>query len=214
MKLPYRAAIFDLDGTLFDSMNAWVEIDRRFFSKRNLPFPPDYPDAVKGLNFTEAAEYTVSRFSLGERIEDVTNEWLKSSREYYANEVCLKPHAKEFLALLRRNGVLLAIATSSKRNLFAPALQRCGIAEYFEFAVTTEEIGRGKAFPDIYLEAARRLGAAPADCAVFEDVVTAVKSARRAGFYTVAVRDDASLHEEEALKRSATRYVRSFAELL
>ena len=214
MKKKFEGAIFDLDGTLLDSLGAWPEIDYRFLGKRGIPLPPDYPHAIKHMHFFEAAEYTISRFSLSERAEDIVAEWLSMVKDYYAHEVELKPYAKDYLKLLSAQGVKMAIATSSRRELFEPALKRLGVAKYFSAAITAEEVGRGKTFPDIYLQAAQKIGVAPQNCAVFEDVLLAVKTAHAAGFYTVAVADACSLREEEELKNNSDEYLHSFAELL
>lgn len=210
----FKNAIFDLDGTLLDSLGAWPEIDLRFLEKRGIPLPPDYPQAIKHMHFSEAADYTISRFSLRERAEDIVAEWLSMVKDFYAHEVKLKAFVKEYLQTLRAAGIKMAIATSSRRELFEPALKRLGVEEYFTTSVTAEEAGRGKSYPDIYLEAARRIHAEPKDCAVFEDVITAVKTAHGAGFYTVAVSDGASKNEEQELRKYSDYFLQSFAELL
>ena len=210
----FKAAVFDLDGTLFDSLGAWPEIDRKFLGKRSIPLPPDYAHAIKHMHFFEAADYTIARFSLDERAEDVVAEWMDMVKDYYTNEVTLKPFAREYLQTLQSRGVKMAVATSSRRELFEPALKRLKIDGYFSFALTAEETGRGKAFPDIYLEAARKLDAIPKECAVFEDVPTAVKTAHDAGFFTVAVFDKVSAHEEEELRKNSDYFLHSFEELL
>lgn len=211
---PFQYAIFDLDGTLLDSLGAWTEIDRRFFAMRNLPLPPGYADAIKTLSFTEAAHYTKAQFSLSDSPEEIVAEWKQMIQAFYENEVTLKPFAKEYLLSLSGRGVKLAVATSSRRELFLPALKRHGIDAYFSAFVTSEDVGCGKSSPDIYLEAARQLGASPQDCAVFEDARTAVKTAHGAGFYTVAVFDEYSAHEQRQLKESSDYFLRSYEEIL
>lgn len=209
-----KGAIFDLDGTLLDSLKAWPEIDYKFLAKRGISLPPDYPHAIKHMHFYEAAHYTIARFSLDENADDVVREWTDMVKEYYANDVTLKPFAREYLEALLARGVKIAIATSSRRELFLPALKRLNIEPYFHAVVTAEDVGRGKNSPDIYLEAARRLGVSPTECAVFEDVPVAAHTAHGAGFYTVAIFDEASAHEEAALREHSDLYIRSFSELL
>ncbi len=208
-----KGAIFDLDGTLLDSLGAWSEIDRKFFAKRNIPLPPDYSQAVKHLYLKEAAEYTVRRFGLRESSDDIVAEWKAMTQEFYDREVTLKPFAKEYLQRLKERGVKTGIATSSSPELFTPALRRCGVAEFFSVTVTSDEVGRGKNYPDIYLETARRLGLEKEHCAVFEDLSTAVKCAHDAGFYSVAVYDKLSAHETPFLETHSDLFIRSFAEL-
>lgn len=208
-----RGAVFDLDGTLFDSMGVWMEVDRQFLSKRKITMPDDYHDEVKCRNFPEAAQYTKSRFALPESEEEIMREWSEMTQRRYESDVVLKPYAKEYLTSLKERGVKLAIATSSKQALYAPVFARCGIAEYFDTVVTTEDT-KPKRFSDVYEEAARRLGLSPCDCAVFEDIAVGIQSAKRAGFYTVAVHDVASAADRALLRTHADLYIQSFRELL
>lgn len=214
MKLPegIKGAIFDLDGTLLDSLHVWADVDRRFFERRGLPLPPDYYDAVKLLDLSAAAHYTKERFALPEPPECFVEEWLSMIREEYALHIGMKPYAKEFLLALRQKGIRLALATSASSELFLPALMRHGVKELFSAFATTGE-SRPKHFPDVYLLAAERLSLPPDACAVFEDVLAGIESAKRGGFYTVAVEERAE-RAGGALKAAADRYVTSFSELL
>lgn len=211
---PFSAAVFDLDGTLLNSMGVWAEVDREFLQKRGFAVPPDYQAAIKSMSLTETAEYTIARFSLPETPQSLIGEWLDMAKTAYAESVELKPYAKEYLQKLHAGGVRLAVATSSAEELFLPALERNGIKELFSAFVTAHRVGRGKDYPDVYLEAARQIGAEPEHCAVFEDVVTAIGVARKAGFFTVAVQDSFSLHEADALRAAADCYIASYKELL
>lgn len=209
-----RGAIFDLDGTLLDSLWVWDEIDKRFLLRRGIDPPSDYLSVVNGMEFMQAAVYTIERFRLHERPESLCEEWSALAREAYAQEIPLKPYAKEYLAYLAGRGVRLGIATSSRPELYIPALERAGVHRLFSAATVTSEVPRGKQFPDVYLETAKRLGVSPADCAVFEDILHGVKSAKSAGFYTVGVADAYSAADKEEICRTADRYVESFALLL
>ena len=192
MTLPkhIQPAIFDLDGTVLDSLGVWAETDCKFLLRRNIAVPPDYQHAVKSLNFPEAADYTIARFGLEESPAAVMAEWLQLTRGAYACEVGLAP------------------------ELFLPALERHGLKQLFSTFVTTYDVMKGKHFPDVYLEAAKRLNVLPAECAVFEDVLSAVKTARAAGFYTVAVRDESSAAEEPELRANSDYYLKNYSELL
>ncbi len=216
MTLPkhIKAAIFDLDGTVLDSLGVWAETDCKFLLRRNIAVPPDYQHAVKSLNFPEAADYTIARFGLEESPAAVMAEWLQLTREAYAFEVELKPCVRDYLLRLSDGGVRLAVATSSAPELFLPALERHGLKQLFSAFVTTYDVKKGKHFPDVYLEAAKRLNVLPAECAVFEDVLSAVKTARAAGFYTVAVRDESSAAEEPELRANSDYYLKNYSELL
>lgn len=208
-----RGAIFDLDGTLLNSMHVWQDVDAKFFCRRGLAMPQDYPHIVKAMELSEAAAYTKAAFSLPESEEELIREWRDMVKEEYARNVCLKPYAKETLLRLKSMGIELAVATSSSRELYLPALVRCGVSELFSAFAETGEGARGKAHPDVYLLAAKRLGLPPQACAVFEDVAVGVDSAKRGGFFTVAVADPLSACDEAALRARADVYLTSFFEL-
>lgn len=192
--IPFRAALFDLDGTLLDSGRVWQDVDRRFFAARGIEIDQaGYARAVQGLSFREAAVYTVRRFGLDESVEAVMAEWMDMAREEYALHVALKPGARGYLRFLKRNGVRLAVATANRPELFMPALERTGVAELFDAFCTSADVGdASKADGALYRLAAARLGVAEADCAVFEDVAEGVKGARRCGMRVYAVRDAAT----------------------
>ncbi|MCH5164035.1 MAG: HAD family phosphatase [Clostridiales bacterium] len=188
-----KGAIFDLDGTLFDSLWVWAEIDKRFLGKRGFDVPPDYQQAIAAMGFRLTAEYTIKRFGLDETPEDLMNEWMEMSRDIYAHEIKLKSKAKEFLIELHSKGIKLGVATSSSPDLYIPALKNNGVYELFSVLMDTSET-RGKDYPDVYLASAERLSLSPSECVVFEDLPIALKSAKSGGFKTVAIfeRDEES----------------------
>ncbi len=209
-----KAAIFDLDGTLLDSLGVWARVDRQFFANHGLEMQDDYQSTIKNMHFPEAARYTVETYGIPITPEAVMEEWMTLAKELYTNDVYLKPYTKEYLLSLSKKGVKLGIATSSRRELYTPALERGGVLPLFSAFVHTEEVPRGKGFPDPYLETARRLNVSPADSVVFEDIVLGIKGAKSGGFFTVGVYDPFSDNDETALKREAHFFIRSFSELL
>ena len=209
-----KGMIFDLDGTLLDSMWIWDEVDRRFLAKRGIALPPDYMEAVNALEFSQAAAYTISRFALEDSPAALIREWTELSRQAYACEIRLKPGAKAYLARLRQNGIRLGVATSSARELFVPALKNNGIYDCFTAFATTKEAGKGKDFPDVYCLAARRLGLGPSECAVFEDTLTGLKGAAAGGFLTVGVYDAFSTAAQAAVMQASNLYIKDFLELI
>lgn len=211
---PFVGAIFDLDGTLLDSMDVWNEIDRIFLSRRGISVPEDYLQVVAPMGFRRAAEYTVERFGLPESVDALIEEWDALAIEAYQTRVRLKPGAREYLLQLKRQGVRLAVATASREAYFVPALKNNGIYDCFEAFTSLAEVERGKGYPDIYWRAAEKIGTAPADCVVFEDILAGVRGAKAGGFYTVAVYDRHADADRLELERTADWCIRDFFQLL
>jgi HAD superfamily hydrolase (TIGR01509 family) len=198
-----KAYIFDLDGTLLDSMNVWKNIDIDFLKKRGIIVPNDYADAISAMTFQEAASYTRERFSLPDTDDDIVREWFGTASFLYKNSIPLKPYAKEYLFALRERGLKIALATSAAPELYRNALQNHGIHDWFDALCDATETGCGKSRPDIFLLAAKKLQCAPADCLVFEDILAAVKSAKSVGMRVCGIYDEASPNDWQIIKEIA-----------
>ena len=215
IKLPaFRGAIFDLDGTILDSMGVWRKIDEDFLGRRGFSVPPDYVEKIKALDYQSAAEYTIARFSLKDRPEDLIAEWKQMAEEAYAHHIFLKPYVKEYMMQLKQAGIKIALATVSDDALSIPALKNNGVFAYFDAFVTTQEVGKGKDFPDVYIKAAEKLGLKAEECVVFEDVLKCVIGAKKGGFCTVGVYDLASAHLKDEIAETADFYITDFSMLL
>lgn len=210
----FKGAIFDLDGTILDSMWVWKQVDINFLGKRGIELPADYVKAISTLNLRTAAEYTIERFGLKDAVEDVMDEWFQMAVQEYAEDVQLKSGVREYLAYLKAKGVKIAIATSSHEGLFLPCLENNEIYEFFDAIVTTMEVERGKEFPDVYEEAAKRLQLKVTECMVFEDIHNAVKAAKEGGFYVVAVEEEHSAGDREEIIKLADKYIKDFEEMM
>ncbi len=208
---PFDAAIFDMDGTLLDSMGVWADVDRAFLTRRGLPVAQDYIDALTAMSFPEAAAYTIARYDLQETPEALYAEWKELSREAYACHVVLKPGVRDYLLRLQAQGIRLAVATAATPDLYEPALARNGVLGLFDTICTTQEAGAGKDSPAVFLLAARRLGIQPARCAVFEDVYRGIASAKEAGMLAYGIYDPSSAASADAIRRQADGYFTSFA---
>lgn len=209
----FKGAIFDLDGTILDSMWVWKQVDVNFLGKRGIPIPSDYAKAISAMNIKTAAEYTIDRFNLPETVEDVVEEWFSMAMKEYGEDVQLKSGVREYLAYLKAMDVKLAVATSSPEQLFLPCLENNEIFEFFDAIVTTMEVPRGKDFPDVYEEAARRIALKPSECIVFEDILKGVKAASQGGFYVVAVEEEHAAEDREEIRQIADKYIKDFEEM-
>lgn len=209
------AVIFDFDGTLADSMWVWDDVDRAFLAKRGIPFTDEFGEMIAVLGFELGAQFAIEHFGLDESPEDIITEWKDAAREGYATRVLLKPGALEYLRHCKEQGMPLAIATSLQRHLLEPALANNGVLDMFDAICVCDELQcGGKSNPAVYLEAARQLGIPASQCAVFEDVVTAARSAKETGAYVVGVFDEHKQQATEELKAVVDLFIESYGELL
>lgn len=191
-----KAAIFDLDGTLLDSMGVWDQVDIDFLAKRGIAVPDDYMTKVASMQFRQIAEYTIARFDLPDTPEALMAEWDEMAAVAYGTVVEAKPYAHDYLRALKESGAALAVATSLPPHLREPAMRHVGIDRYFDQVVSVDDAGDvGKDRPDVYLLAASRLGVEPECCTVFEDLLVAMKSAKSAGMRVWAMHDDSSARD-------------------
>lgn len=209
-----EGAVFDLDGTLLDSSWVWEKVDEKFLGDRGFQVPDDYVDEISPLGAERAAVYTIERFGLNEDKDDIVREWIEMAKKEYATEVVCKPYAKEFLEELHKLNIKMAVATSSDRELFMKTLEREGILKYFQKIVTVDEVERGKGYPDIYEEAARRIKVNPHKCLVFEDILAGVTGASLGEFNVVAVFDEKSKNNWEKIKSISKYSINDYKELL
>ncbi len=198
-----RAAIFDLDGTLIISSHVWSDIDRKFLSKRGLDVPEDYFKRISCMNFSEGADYTIERFGLDEKPEDIIAEWFDMARYEYEHSIRMKPGAADYLRELKSRGIKLGLATASSPLLYEPVLRNNGVYDLFDAFASTEEVSRSKLHADVYVFTAGKLGTAVRECAVFEDVIEGIESAKSAGFYTCACLDEYYACDHECMKQAA-----------
>lgn len=194
-------AIFDLDGTLADSMGFWRRLGREYLAGRGIFDPPTAVlDRTKSMTVTEAAGLFLRTFHLQGSAPDIAAEMNAVMANHYRQDIPLKPGVLDYLDRLQQKGIRMAVASATDKTLVETCLRRLGVLSRFAFVCSCEEVGAGKERPDVFLEAARRLGAPPRDIAVYEDSLSAARTAKAAGFYTVAVYDDSGKAEWPALR--------------
>lgn len=208
-----KGMIFDLDGTLLDSMGIWEQIDIDFLGKRGLKVPPDYLEKITPMGFLNAAKYTKARFGFPEAPGEIEEEWLSMAEDAYSCEVQMKPGAKAFIEQCYTAGLKLGIATSSMERLYRPCLRHHGIDSVFDEILTTREAGEDKHSPRIYQMVAAKLGLEPRECIVFEDILPGIQVAKSAGFFTTAVYDKANEADTDVLKALADFYVENYEDV-
>lgn len=208
------AVIFDMDGTLIDSMWIWVAVDQAYLEKYRLKEPEDFHEQMEGKSFTEVAQYYLDVFPTLEKTRDeIIEEWHAMAYDKYMNEVPLKKGAKKFIEQMRRQGKKIGIATSNSRRLAEDTLRALEIDSLFDVVKTSGEVGVGKPAPDVYLAASRALETKPEKCLVFEDVPAGILSGKNAGMTVCAVADLYSADLEERKRELADYFIEDYSEI-
>lgn len=209
-----KAVIFDMDGSLIDSMWLWPKVDEIYMTKYDLTMPETFHKDIEGMSFTETAQYFVDTFpTLHRTVDEIKKEWQELTLEMYCTKVPLKPGAKTFLQKMKDAGIRLGIATSNSKELAEAALKALHVRDFFDTVRTACEVEKGKPAPDVYLKAAEDLQVKPEECLVFEDVPSGIKAGKNAGMTVCAV-DDAFSAPDEAEKRElADYYIYDYAEV-
>ncbi len=208
------AVIFDLDGSLVDSMWLWQEIDIEYLGGFGIPLPKDLQSKIEGMSFHETALYFKEHFPIPDSLDKIKSDWNRMAWDKYENEVPLKPGIPEFLAGCRRDGIKLGIATSNSRELAGNILRVHRLQDFFSSIVTGCDVERGKPAPDVYLTAAGQLQVDPGRCLVFEDVLPGIRAGKSAGMRVCAVEDAYSAHVREEKRALADYYIETYTEIV
>lgn len=204
-----KCAIFDFDGTLFDSMFIWGEIGERYLRSLGKEPNPSMREAVRTLSLYQAACYLRREYDLTLSTEEIMKGINQMIEHFYLSEILPKPGVCEFLEHMKKAGISMCIATASERYQIEGALKRCGMSQYFDAIFTCSEIGHGKEEPFIFRQAMEVCGAERNTTVVFEDAFHAALTARRDGFSVIAVYDESEKYQEE-IRRLADCYLVDF----
>lgn len=209
-----EAVIFDVDGTLIDSMWVWKRIDDLFLEKYELEEPEGFHEGMEGKSYSETADYFLELFpSLPHTRQELEDEWFEMAFEIYTTQMELKKGAFEFIQTLHANGIKLGIATSNNRELAEGTLKHCGIFEMLDSVWTSGEAKAGKPDPAVYLCVAEDLKVKPEHCLVFEDVPMGILAGKNAGMKVCAVEDDFSKPQEAKKRALADFYIRDYEDI-
>lgn len=206
-----KYCIFDMDGTLVDSMGCWHQLSREYLA--SLGITEDVTallEEIKTMTVEESAALFIQRFHLSGTPEDVMRGMNDMMARHYRTDVPAKPGVDAYLRLLRQRGATLCTASATSEPLVRDCLRHLELEPYFSFLMSCEEVGSGKSRPDVFLEAARRMGASPEETAVFEDSAFAAQTAKDAGFYTVGVYDHEGAAEWPEVQRVCDETIRDW----
>ena len=208
-----EAVIFDLDGSLVDSMWMWKQIDIEYLGSFGITPPEDLQAAIEGMSFTETAGYFQKRFGITDSIEKIGDTWNRMAWKKYMYEVPLKPGVMDFLLHCKSSGIKLGIASSNSRALILNVLEAHHIRDFFECIKSGMDVVKSKPAPDIYLQVAEQLQVNPSNCLVFEDITQGIMAGKNAGMTVCAVEDDYSAYQWEEKVKLADFHISSYDEL-
>lgn len=209
-----EAVIFDMDGTLVDSMWVWGAIDIEYLGRFGIEKPEHLQADIGGMSFGETAAYFKETFHIPDSIEQIKDDWNRMAWDKYLHEVPLKCGAGEFLETCQAKGIKLGIATSNSRQLVENVISAHGLHVHFDSIMTACEVEKGKPAPDIYLAVAKELDVEPERCLVFEDIVPGIMAGKSAGMKVCAVYDEYSVIQDWEKSKLADYYIHDYTEIL
>lgn len=202
-----------MDGTLVDSMGMIMRMDRSMFDRFGVPFSEEAAEVMKYIPLPESAAFMKRTFDIPYTEDQVFGIMCDTMRGGYLS-VDVRPGVTEYLELAKEAGVRLCIATATETDIAIEVADRLGLMKYMDFLIACSEVGASKEKPDVFIEAARRMGISPSEAVVFEDGLPGATSAREAGFTVVGVYDEPSAGDnEEPLRRVSHRYIKSFLDI-
>lgn len=210
----FDAVIFDLDGSLVDSMWLWHAIDVEYLGRFGMEAPADLQARIGGRSFSETAAYFKETFALPDTLEEIKADWNKMAWDKYTYEVPLKEGVREFIDICIQKKIKLGIATSNSRELVENVITVHKLNPHFHAVMTGCDVEKGKPAPDIYLAVAKALHTAPKRCLVFEDIVHGIMAGHAAGMKVCAVYDKHSAAQDDEKRKLADYYIHDFRELI
>ena len=208
-----EAVIFDLDGSLVDSMWMWKKIDMEYLERFGISLPENLQQEIEGMSFVEKAGYFKEHFQIPDSIEEIGETWNRMAWDKYMYEVPLKPGVMDFLHTCRSHRIKLGIASSNSSALIMNVLEAHHIRDFFDCIKSGTDVIKGKPAPDIYLHVAKELNVNPQKCLVFEDITQGILAGKSAGMKVCAVEDAYSSEQWEEKIRLADLYISSYDEL-
>ena len=209
----FLGAIFDVDGTILDSMWVWKNMTANFMKSKNILITEAEIAGFKDMPLEESMLLIKSRFGFSETVDEVKEMFINFCFAEYMENVAPKDGILEYIKRLKQKGVKIAVATSGYREFCEAAMKKFGILEYIDAFAFSSEVGVNKRNPDVYFLAAERIGIMPQACMVFEDILAGILGAKAGGMMTTAIYDESSKEEWEEIKREAQRSILSWREL-
>ena len=208
-----KGVIFDLDGTILDSMHIWSDIGLLFLKNKGIEAPEGIEDEFVKMSMVQAAEYYIKNIDPTATVMDIVNEVNSLVQGFYFNEVIKKDGVEDFLKFLKSKDVKMCIATATDKHLVEKALERNGILEYFSEIFTCSSVGAGKDTPVIYDVALEFLGTPKEHTYIFEDALYAIETANKAGYNILGIKDVSEKANPEDVKKLCNYYINDYSEI-
>ncbi len=209
-----RVALFDLDGTLVDSSSRFSAGILTILDENGIEYDRDEMiNIITPLGYIKSAEYFITLGVKG-TVEELVDKMSKNLVNEYSTNIFLKSYVKEFLLKLKNDGYSLYVLTASPHLVTDPCLKNNGVYELFDNIWSVEDYGISKSEVEIFYKAAENMNCEPSDVLYFEDNVTAVINSTKAGYKTVAVKDNQTAKDIDTIKKTASKYIESFKEML
>ena len=208
-----QGAIFDLDGTLLDSMYIWDNIGEDYLKSQGIEPRENLNETFKTMSLLQAAEYYQTQYGLQKTTDEIMADVNGMIEHFYIDLVVTKPGVAAFLAELNRRGAKMCVATATDKYLVEAALKRNGILDYFSEIFTCTEVGAGKDSPKIFLQALSHLGTELSHTLVFEDALYAIETAKKAGFPVCGVEDKAEEANRAIIQNMVDIYIHAYSEM-
>ena len=205
--------IFDLDGTLIDSLDAWKDIGNRYLKSIGVQGRETLDQEMEHMAIEEACVYIKKEFHLSQSINEILSDVKEMIYDSYAHDMRLKEGVYDFLKQSYKQGKRMCVLTANDQSLAKVVLKHCQVLSYFECIESCGSIGYSKTNPQCYLEMAKRMNVSKEECVVFEDAYHALLSANHAGFYSVAVINNENQKDRDNIKNIANQTIESFLDI-
>lgn len=210
----FEYAIFDMDGTIVDSMKQWRESGSAFLRKIGIEPTRDLIKMIRTTPYAEISQILNERYGMNFTGVEIENEFFKIMRYSYKNTVFEKEGVSQFLGYLKSLHIPMCVATGTCQELTQYILEKLNLRDYFEFVITCPEVGKDKHSPLIFEKALERIGGEKGNTIIFEDSLIAIKAATKAHFRTIGVYDETFMEDRKQIKKLAEQYVYSLSDVI